>query len=585
MRQVLEVQVQDAEQAPRLQAELSRVYHQRIVPLIDRCCTELSGPDRVYRIDSLQLDLGTIDPGDIEEDMVTRLEEVLPDALAERVRSQERDGGRSEQDAREMSRLELFALFARTGALPWWADASQPNLLDDVVRGLIRDAPVPLSRMMRELAREPRILKRVVLHHSRDTLSALCRLLAPHPGISLDRFPSELVAVLHESEVSGRARDQLGDIVWLGILRTAASGAGQDREPSAFWKEALLQIGLESGATYTSLVSGLRRRIQVAETSGGGPLRPIAEALFEELWGEAGRTEALIEALERLQRSGGALGTLSAALRPTVSRLPDALKAQLLAVLTPPGDRASESEMAKQIAQALRLCAERHAIPSPLARQWLAELRKREASTPSTDALSELTETLREAVQDDVLPESDVDEVSVDLSFSDSDDLYVDNSGLVLLWPFLGRFFERLGLLEEGRFKDASAVQRAVGLLQYVATEDPSPPEYSLPLNKVLCGVDVTEVFDFGPPVTETEAEECANLLGAAIGHAPILKDMSIPGFRGTFLLREGVLGTRDGAWLLRVERESYDVVLERFPWAVDWVRLPWMEAPLRVEW
>ena len=60
---------------------------------------------------------------------------------------------------------------------------------------------------------------------------------------------------------------------------------------------------------------------------------------------------------------------------------------------------------------------------------------------------------------------------------------------------------------------------------------------------------------------------------------------MSITGFRGSFLLRKGLLESRDGAWLLRVEKESYDVVLERFPWSFSWVKLPWMKAPLRVEW
>ena len=140
-------------------------------------------------------------------------------------------------------------------------------------------------------------------------------------------------------------------------------------------------------------------------------------------------------------------------------------------------------------------------------------------------------------------------------------------------------------MLEEIRFKDAAAVQRSVGLLQYLVTDDPSPPEYLLPLNKVLCGMALTEVFDFGPPVTRAEAQECANLLGAVIEYAPVLKSMSIPGFQGTFLLRKGVLGIRDGTWLLRVERESYDVVLDRFPWGMNWVKLPWMETVLRVEW
>jgi len=101
----------------------------------------------------------------------------------------------------------------------------------------------------------------------------------------------------------------------------------------------------------------------------------------------------------------------------------------------------------------------------------------------------------------------------------------------------------------------------------------------------VLCGIPVDEVFDFGLPLTEHEIEECNNLLSAAIEQAPILHNMSAAAFRVTFLLRRGQLSTRDGAWLLRVERETYDVVLDRFPWSIAWLKLPWMEDPMQVEW
>ena len=106
-----------------------------------------------------------------------------------------------------------------------------------------------------------------------------------------------------------------------------------------------------------------------------------------------------------------------------------------------------------------------------------------------------------------------------------------------------------------------------------------------LPLCKVLCGMDLAEVFDFGPPITEAEVEECTALLQAVIAHASILGTMSVRGFRGTFLLRKGQLSTRDGVWLLRVERQTYDVVLDRFPWSLNIVKLPWMEALMQVEW
>jgi hypothetical protein len=106
-----------------------------------------------------------------------------------------------------------------------------------------------------------------------------------------------------------------------------------------------------------------------------------------------------------------------------------------------------------------------------------------------------------------------------------------------------------------------------------------------LPLNKLLCGLALTAVFDMNAPLSTAEIEECTDLLQATIAQAPILRQMSAHGFRETFLQREGVLRSRDGGWLLQVEKETYDVVLERFPWNWEWVKLPWMETALRVEW
>ncbi|CAK0757053.1 hypothetical protein CCP3SC15_2220003 [Gammaproteobacteria bacterium] len=159
------------------------------------------------------------------------------------------------------------------------------------------------------------------------------------------------------------------------------------------------------------------------------------------------------------------------------------------------------------------------------------------------------------------------------------------NAGLVILWPFLVQFFGRLSLLEKNHFIDEVTRQRGVVLLQYLASADDSPPEYLLPLNKLLCGMAQEAVFEAEKLLSEEEISECDTFLEAVIAQAPILNQMSIQGFRGSFLLRAGILEVRDGAWLLRVERETYDLVLDRFPWSFTWVKLPWMETPLQVEW
>lgn len=170
------------------------------------------------------------------------------------------------------------------------------------------------------------------------------------------------------------------------------------------------------------------------------------------------------------------------------------------------------------------------------------------------------------------------------MAFSETDRIYINNAGLCLLWPFLGTFFERLHLTQDGRFRDPAARRCAVSLLHYLAFAEPEAPEYLLPFNKLLCGIPVNDVFE-AEPLTAEQTAACDELLEAVIGNAPILNNMSLDGFRGSFLLRRGSLSAGEGSWLLRVERETYDLVLERFPWSWQWLKLPWMEYPVRVEW
>jgi hypothetical protein len=170
-------------------------------------------------------------------------------------------------------------------------------------------------------------------------------------------------------------------------------------------------------------------------------------------------------------------------------------------------------------------------------------------------------------------------------TFSDADAVYINNAGLCILWPFLGPFFERLELTQDGRFHDQAAKQCAVSLLHYLVYEDLNPPEYMLPFNKLVCGMSIDDVFDLATPLTTAQTMACDELLEAVIDNAPILNKMSVNGFRGSFLLRQGSLSASEGSWLLRVDRETYDLVLERFPWSWQWFKLPWMEYPMRVEW
>lgn len=163
--------------------------------------------------------------------------------------------------------------------------------------------------------------------------------------------------------------------------------------------------------------------------------------------------------------------------------------------------------------------------------------------------------------------------------------LVIPNGGLVLLGPYLLLFFEGLRLLENKQFRDAAARQRAVQLLHYLYSGEEAGEEHDMALNKLLCGMRLS---DFAAPefrLTESEKAGCDDLLEAVIRNWNAIKGTSVQGFRRSFLHKQGILGKEQHGWLLRIQRSSIDILLERLPWSVAVIRLPWNDYLIHVEW
>lgn len=167
--------------------------------------------------------------------------------------------------------------------------------------------------------------------------------------------------------------------------------------------------------------------------------------------------------------------------------------------------------------------------------------------------------------------------------FLDKEGLYVDNAGLIILHPFVPMFLEGLGFARDGLLLQPN---RALHLLHYLCTGESPAPEYALALPKVLCNIPLTEPVDIDVVLTELEKEEALALLQAVIRHWEALQSAAPDALRGTFLLRPGKLSRRDdGGWLLEVEKQGFDILLDQLPWGIGMVQLPWMEQLLWVEW
>lgn len=167
-----------------------------------------------------------------------------------------------------------------------------------------------------------------------------------------------------------------------------------------------------------------------------------------------------------------------------------------------------------------------------------------------------------------------------------SDLLYVENAGLVLLWPYFSTLFKRLNLLEGKSFVSEDAQQRAVMLLQYLVTGKTECEEHELLLNKVLCGVPLGAPVPVSVKLSEQEIDELDGLLTSVISNWAALGKASIEALRETFLVREGAIEVRgEHEWVLKVERKGVDILVDRIDWGFSMVIVSWTDNKLYVEW
>ena len=165
------------------------------------------------------------------------------------------------------------------------------------------------------------------------------------------------------------------------------------------------------------------------------------------------------------------------------------------------------------------------------------------------------------------------------------EDFYVTNAGLIILWPFLPKFFRSLELIIDNRFIDVKAQTKAIHILQYLAAGKQNTFEYVMVLNKILCGYEVHKPIRSKLKFSKNDMDKADEFLESVIKQWEALKNTSPGGFRNSFLQRSARLKEFPDKWELQVETKAFDMLLDKLPWGISVIRLPWMEKPVYTNW
>jgi len=163
-------------------------------------------------------------------------------------------------------------------------------------------------------------------------------------------------------------------------------------------------------------------------------------------------------------------------------------------------------------------------------------------------------------------------------------EIAVQNAGLVLLHPFMKRFFLELNLIDERN--QLTRKELAVQTLHYLATGRENVFEGNLVFEKFLSGIPLQTPVQRQSMLTDQIKNEAITLLNEVIKNWPALKNTSPDGLRQMFIQREGkLIQKEDNNFKLIVERKAQDVLLEKLNWNISILKLPWMKELVFVEW
>lgn len=166
-----------------------------------------------------------------------------------------------------------------------------------------------------------------------------------------------------------------------------------------------------------------------------------------------------------------------------------------------------------------------------------------------------------------------------------SHEILVANAGLILTIPFLRTLFRQLNLLGETNGLLPGKQELAIKILHFIATGDDDAPEFQLLFEKLLCGIPLGFPLQRESRLNDLIRRECDNMLKELILRWPALKSTSADGLRQLFLQRNGKLMETENRYRLLVERKAQDVLLERLPWNIAVLQLPFSKQLLFTEW
>ena len=607
-KQILDVDLDTDVGSFVFKSELSDLYYSEIVPLLEQYCSEISDTSEILRIDRLEVDLGSIDPSNLVNEFRSKIIERFPGELKKKletvpskveqtvienllsdsgayVANDNEDISTSHRSEATQSRLETLTYFLETGTLPWWIGKEVKVDVVAEMEAQIQQPSDSFKQLIYKISNNPGLSKRLTYYFSDNILESVISLFKDQHIDLIINTRAELTEALSRfASLKNISEQRIRNEIWQCVLSSLSNNRKGLRDRNSITRTVVEWLADVFQLSRDSVVDFIATRIQI-ETDYY--IKDLAFNQKKAITNFFTLTSDLVRNSDFITSNPKSIvkliNEISTVLYQVIESI-DKSDQWSVGVL-------KDNIQKKDLSKHFKTLKEQLLLLSKELRKMYDQDRVIENTSLVGDVSSvlEVIKQINEDYSDDETV-TETPELSTAVKkhnelFAESEEFYVNNSGIVLFWPYLEKFFESVGLLENRQFKDQESQEKAILLLQFIVNGETTFDEYDLVLNKILCGLDPNTPIPVAMSFADHELSEAVDLISALIQHWSILKNTSPDTLRQMFLIRDGMIMKRDGNWVLRVEDQSLDVLLDKMPWQFTTIKLPWMENLIFVEW
>ncbi len=291
---VIDMAFSDNREAYSQHAELNTFVSKTLMRVVDEVFDQFSEDEVVFRIPSLEIDLGEIVFHNYKEDMPKRLRQELIELFKRILHTDKHHIAASNIVIRktvdETAQLEYFLI---NGHLPWHSNLRQDQSLEKQLLQLIRSRPSRLRMLVSGAAHKHRVIERIVFQFSESTLARLLEVLVPNAADDIVKYIGHLVAAW----TTGRTGTIAGSVPsndfgrWLWIAAIQSALHDDDRQSNAkslFGRTLRTVIGERFNIIDTTICEELTR--QWAKGKDAGEICRMLDSAVQRAGGDRNRS-------------------------------------------------------------------------------------------------------------------------------------------------------------------------------------------------------------------------------------------------------------------------------------------------------